>query len=150
MTNHQQEPVHTIRLRRPWQKQFAQSDLVDRIDVPETDATDSELSDSDSPANAAVMSATYTRRFNRPTGLDDTSQLRLRIDSWRGELQSLIVNDQELAPLPCPVDAEITHLLSNQNCITIVLNPTTTESENEMQPVQLTGPVVLAILQDER
>lgn len=143
MTNSEPDPIHTIRLRRPWQKQFENDDSSNRIDVPEA-----ELS-TDTPATPA----TYVRRFNRPSGLTDRSQFRLKIGSWKGELTSLIVNDQELAAdlhsesSNGPIDVDIVHLLANHNCITIVLAPKNDSPDKEKRPVQLAGPVVLNIVE---
>ena len=146
MTNPEPDPIHTIRLRRPWQKQFENEDSSNRIDVPETELA----------TNTPVTPATYIRRFNRPSGLTERSQLRLKIGSWKGELASLIVNDRELAAdLQCersngPIDVDIAHLLANHNCITIVLAPKNESPDQEKRPVQLTGPVVLNIVEYPR
>ena len=146
MTNPEPDPIHTIRLRRPWQKQFENEDSSNRIDVPEAEPA------TDTP----VTPATYIRRFNRPSGLTERSQLRLKIGSWKGELVSLNVNDQELAAglqyqsSSSPIDVDIAHLLANHNCITIVLAPKNESPDQEKRPVQLTGPVVLNIVEYPR
>ena len=41
---------------------------------------------------------------------------------------------------------DIAHLLANHNCITIVLAPKNESPDKEKRPVQLTGPVVLNIV----
>jgi len=119
--------MHTIRLRKPWEKSRIGSDRVDRIDIPETG---SETSDS---------RVCYRRRFNLPTGLDESSSVRLRISGWSGRLDSIRLNGHELDHSEGQVDTEVAGLLRAGNEIELHLQSTPD------QPARLSGEVWLAI-----
>ena len=150
--------MHKIRLRKPWTKE-ANTDVVNtdvintggvgtgavntgittRVDVPEpiTEAT------THSPLR-------YRRSFNRPSGLDDRSRVFLAIESWRGNLTSIQIDDQTIVGpggmdseppfLVCfPIRVEITGILKAHNTLVIRL-----ESKHDQAPL-LDGEVRLEI-----
>jgi len=121
--------THTIRLRRPWEKTQVGSDVVIRVDVPETraDETDNE------------STYLYSRRFNIPTGLDGSSRVRLRISGWSGRLDSISLNGHALQPDQQSVNVDVTKLLNSQNRIDVQLSGTADASAT------LSGEVDLAI-----
>ncbi len=95
--------MHTIRLRRPWEKQLVGSDIVSRVDVPE--------SISDSPVTESTF--LYRRRFNQPTGLDDAAKVHLRISGWSGQIDSVTLNGSPLRIAGDSIEVEVTSLLQS-------------------------------------
>ncbi len=123
--------MHTIRLRRPWEKTRIGSEQISRIDVPETIV----------PSESAKSTFRYVRRFNSPTGLDDQSSVHLRIDRWSGQLEFVSLNGQPLEIGADSVDVEVTHLLKGQNQIDVQLIDTADS------PASLCGEVTLVIFE---
>ena len=121
--------MHTIRLRRPWEKQLVGSDIVSRVDVPE--------SISDSPVTESTF--VYRRRFNQPTGLDDAAKVHLRISGWSGQIDSVTLNGSSLRIAGDSIEVEVKSLLRAQNQIDIQLTDTAKAS------AALSGEVTLAI-----
>ena len=121
--------MHTIRLRRPWEKQLVGSDIVSRVDVPE--------SISDSPVTESTF--VYRRRFNQPTGLDDAAKVHLRISGWSGQIDSVTLNGSPLRIAGDSIEVEVKSLLRAQNQIDIQLTDTAKAS------AALSGEVTLAI-----
>ena len=129
--------MHIIRLRHPWQKQIAGASESVRVQVPEP------TSDDQAQEHHAEH-ATYTRFFNRPTGLEPDSSVLLRLDRWQGELTLISLNDKHLVtnerPSQSPLEINITSNLAQRNELCIVL---TTQNDAEGR---LTGQVELAIV----
>ena len=126
--------MHRIRLRHPWEKQIQGASAASSVAVPEPA---SEPNDSASQA----APATYCRSFHRPTGLERTSTVMLRISNWQGQLESLQLNEQTLpCPQGPPLEIDITAWLASRNQLLIYLVPQTDE------PVRLSGEVELAIM----
>lgn len=121
--------THNIRLRRPWHKTLVGSDVVTRVDVPE------------SPGEAADQASTYqyARRFNCPTGLDSQSKVHLAISGWNGQIVSILLNGHPLEPGTQSMNVDVTDLLEPHNQIIIQLTGT------HKAPASLTGEVGLAI-----
>lgn len=105
--------MHTIRLRRPWQRTRDGEAVPTRVDVPDVD----EPLDLPDPWN----SVTYTRDFNRPTGLDDNSRVQLRIQSWTGSVKAILLNDELLEIGNPPFEIEITERVQRHNQILICI-----------------------------
>jgi hypothetical protein len=104
--------MHIIRLRKPWQRNRDGEGPAQRVDVP----------DKDSAAPRPARSTSYRRNFNRPSGLDPATKVLLRIESWRGDLKLVSINEQSLPIAEPPLVIEITEWLTahNQLCIQIV------------------------------
>lgn len=122
--------MHLIRLRRPWQKIVGPASEPATIDVPELD---------EKPAANELAAATYRRSFNKPTGLEPSSRVHLRVAGWQGLLESAELNDARLPADETRIDADITGLLRPQNQITIRL------IGRPGQAARLSGEVALAI-----
>ncbi len=121
--------MHTIRLRKPWQRIRAGDGSPQRVDVPDQDAA----------APRLARSTSYTRNFNRPSGLDQASRILLRIESWRGELTLVSINEQALPTSEPPLELEITDLLTAHNQLCIQL------ADTDETLAILDGEVTLAI-----
>ena len=132
--------AHTIRLRRPWEKQIG-GQSSERIDVPEIDLANT-VQTMEPPEES-----TYRRRFNQPTGLTENTAVELEIQSWVGRLISVQVNDYSV-----PFDgnarsvrANISSMLSPHNLLTIRIAPHDGASTDHK--VLLNGAVNLLITQ---
>ena len=121
--------MHVIRLRRPWEKARPDGSQASRIDVPEAN-------DASADPQAAYR---YCRRFNTPSGLSASNRLYLRIDGWRGRLESATINDHPLVVASSRINADITALVQTHNQITLVL------AGHSGQSASLNGEVTLAI-----
>jgi hypothetical protein len=121
--------MHKIRLRRPWEKARIGNDAPIRVDVPEAEA----------PSEPAGNEYQYVRRFNLPTGLDDRSRVRLRIEAWTGDLNAFELNEVTLPIGPPPIDLDVTRHLMRHNKIELRLVST------DKAPVALSGEVTLSI-----
>ncbi|WP_345683359.1 hypothetical protein [Novipirellula caenicola] len=124
--------MHTIRLRYPWTKQqHSDSAEATRVNVPERDE--------DVDATESPRPTTYTRNFNRPTGIESNDRVWLRVTSWQGKLASLRIN---AIPQPIgtpPLEIELSDQWSLHNKIEIQLDPV------DGHPVRLDGEVTLEI-----
>jgi hypothetical protein len=125
--------MHTIRLRRPWDKTEIGCEESVRVDVPEP-IVQSE------PAGPAYQ---YLRRFNLPTGLDDASTVRLQVSGWSGELDAFELNGVALPIDSQQTDIDVTKLLMRQNKIEIRLSST------DQALAALSGEVALLIEEGE-
>ncbi len=124
--------MHTIRLRYPWTKQRHQDGTdATRVNVPERDE---DVARAESPA-----ATTYTRNFNRPTGIESDDRVRLRITSWQGKLASLRINGQPQSAGTPPLEIELTDQWALHNKIEIQIDPIGGD------PVRLDGDVTLEI-----
>lgn len=123
--------MHVIRLRKPWDRTDAPSAQRRRIDVPEPIDADE--------ARSAVSTATYQRRFNRPTGLQPGTRVAMRITDWSGELQSLSLNGRELPVGPAPLEVDLSDQLQPHNRLELSLSP-----DSDAAP-RLSGEVTLVI-----
>ena len=121
--------MHTIRLRRPWEKTRIGSEVSIRVEVPEAEATSE-------PAGNKYQ---YLRRFNLPTGLNDLSVVRLRIEAWTGDLDAFELNDVALQIGCPPMDVDVTKHLMRHNKIELRLIST------DQAPAALSGEVTLSI-----
>ncbi len=122
--------MHTIRLRYPWTRQ-ARSGESCRIDVPEPMEFASNIDE-----------ATYSRRFNRPTGLEEGDRVWLRISSWQGTLTSLRLNETEQSIAGTHIELDITEQMKLHNLIEIALSPSDTNQ------ARLDGEVTIEIRRD--
>ena len=123
-------PMHIIRLRRPWER-IRNGDAA-RIDVPDT---------SDNQPTRGLT--TYTRSFNRPTGLDEQSRVYLCVASWHGSLKNISLNNQILLASTPPLKIEITSQLLAHNRLEISL------ADNAEKAGTLNGEVTLGIVDPE-
>ena len=124
-----QQHVHTIRLRRPWQKQFdGQTDSI-RVDVPEADSVEA----------SQLGIATYQRQFNRPTGITPQTQVHLEIGQCRGTVHAITLNDHALNT-STPTTVDIGRRLEDHNRLTLRIGP-----DESGAPARLIGPVNLLI-----
>ena len=128
--------MHKIRLKKPWEKTTNLATTSVRVQVPEQPPGVAPLN-RESPT--AVETATYRRRFNRPTGLLPTTKVWLNISEFAGRLERLSVNHQEFLGLQSPVELEVHAALVDHNELLITLSAT-----DETQP-RLSGDVWLAI-----
>lgn len=119
--------MHTIRLRGPWQRILLGDAHPLQTTVPETGAGHS-------------VGASYKRNFNCPTGIEN-AQVFLALESWRGQLDGIALNQHPLPSGPAPLLIDITDKLQPQNTLVIHLR------ENE-QPVKLDGEVSLKIAEN--
>ncbi|TWU26337.1 hypothetical protein Pla52o_01900 [Novipirellula galeiformis] len=124
--------MHTIRLRYPWSKQLhdGESDAR-RVNVPERDE--------DLSSAEQRHSTTYTRHFNRPTGIESGDRVALRITNWQGQLTSIRLNGKEQPTGPPPLEIELTEQWDLHNQIELQLDP------SGGVPVRLDGEVTLEI-----
>ena len=129
--------MHTIRLRYPWTKQRHQDEAVvaesaaTRVNVPERDE---DIDAADQP-----QTATYSRNFNRPTGIESDDRVWLRITSWHGKLTSLRINGIQQPTGRPPLEIELSDQWALYNKIEIQLDP------SDGHPVRLDGDVTLEI-----
>ena len=73
--------MHRIRLRRPWGLEIDGGESL-RVDVP----------DEPRAGNRAV----YSRSFNRPTSIDESTDVTLVVESWNADSGSVRVNGKQL------------------------------------------------------
>ncbi len=125
--------MHIIRLRRPWHKTIQQGAVPLRIDVPEMDVAD-DLQDE--------LTLYYRRSFNRPSGLQSSSRVYLRVDGWEGHLDSATLNGSPLEVGHSKMNVDITNLLESHNEIELRL------TSPAGQAARLSGEVTLAIDDD--
>ncbi|GAA4449811.1 hypothetical protein [Novipirellula rosea] len=124
--------MHTIRLRYPWTKQRHQEDTgATRVNVPERDE--------DVLAAESPVATTYTRNFNRPTGIESDDRVWLRITSWQGKLASLRINGQPQPTGTPPLEIELSDQWALHNKIEIQIDPV------DGDPVRFDGDVTLEI-----
>lgn len=124
--------VHTIRLRRPWQKLVdGQSDSL-RIDIPETESDQQ-------GAKARDAIASYQRPFNRPTGITSQTQVKLEIGACDGTVHAITLNDHSL-PTDLPSVVDVTHQLDDHNRLCLRIGP-----DPSGRAARLVGPVNLLI-----
>ena len=128
--------MHTIGLKYPWEKKIAGESESTRVDVPEPAAID----DTTATSGQGVMRASYTRFFNRPTGLDDASSVLLGIGECDGQIESVSLNHETVDMTGPNSQVEITHRLRQRN--ELVINIASTVDE----PCRLRGRVELAIV----
>lgn len=121
--------MHIIRLRRPWLKSFEDETSEARVDVPDTSE----------PNDTQGRQVIYRRTFNRPSGLELSSRVYLRVAGWHGALESARVNETVLPTGADHLDAEVTALLRPHNQVVITL------SSQPGQTARLSGEVTLAI-----
>ena len=119
--------MHTIQLRRAWTRICDRESAPLRVDVPD----DGDVV----PSNWAE----YTRNFNRPTGLDDSTRVSLRIESWSGTLNSISFNHEALAIGNSPLLIDITRKLRPHNQLRIRI------ANNDQSAGRLDGGVALMI-----
>ena len=126
--------MHIIRLRRPWSRTAVDSSGNEQTEA-KTDVPDLEL--------AAVSDRRiYQRSFNRPTGLNDQSQVFLAISDWQGRLQSMKINQSSVElvePPTSPLRIDVTPQLELSNKIEIQII-----KEGDQQPL-LCGSVQIEI-----
>jgi hypothetical protein len=130
--------LHTIRLRRPWEKTAVGADVPQRVDVPEPIPPEPNAAALDRH-DAGESSYHYRRRFNRPTSLDSASSVRLVVTGWSGKLDWLRFNQQPLPVAGDAIDIEIIDRLQRQNTIELQLTGTAGA------PAALSGEVQLHI-----
>jgi hypothetical protein len=131
---------HTIRLRYPWEKTLR---IVDSSSQRVTETAAVKVSVPEPMEDLSDHKAVYQRRFNRPTSLTPNCVVRLEIESWEGQLESLSINQSPIPTGPSPISVEITEFLRVQNVISIGLSP-----QSNRLP-QVTGSVNLVILTKE-
>jgi hypothetical protein len=115
------------------------------IDSAGHEQTETKADVPDSDQAAGGQQFIYQRSFNRPTGLGGPSSVFLTVSDWRGCLQAVKLNQQELvgtATATAPLRIDITSLLELTNKIEIQLRVT-----NEQVPL-LCGEVHLEIEED--
>lgn len=135
--------MHTIRLRKPWQKQVG-ADVVQQTDVPDAIV----VAAAQASSGASGQSVVYTRSFNCPTSLAADTRLWLRIDGWEGTLGRLTVNDVELAVGDdSAIRIDIRNVLQAANKLSVTLNCTKRNADSPAPP-RLTGAVSLEIEDD--
>lgn len=104
--------MHTIRLAKPWRKR-GPNGASQRVDVPDTDP--------DGNGGPVV----YERNFNRPSGLDDNSEVFVQIDGWQASRIEIQLNGQ---PVPNssqtdpPLLVAITEWLQTANTLQVRLD----------------------------
>lgn len=128
--------MHTIRLRKPWQR-IDPDTSVHRVDVPDLeDGLADEVSD------AATLGAfTYARKFNLPSGLDDQTRVHLSVQTWRGDRLEIWINDVEVLSTQQPneIDIDVTDSLQRHNEVSVRV------FSSDGIPGRLTGEVELRI-----
>ena len=136
--------MHSIRLRRPWAKCIVDSDPNAVADLPAQRVEVPEPRPDTRKHQNTLRTVRYSRNFNRPTGLSESTRVRLKISSWEGTLISLALNS---SPLPIggdkvasdKVDVDITDRLDRSNQFELVLRDT------ETHEALLSGEVALEI-----
>ncbi|MDA8744155.1 hypothetical protein N9N28_05935 [Rubripirellula amarantea] len=153
--------MHRIRLRYPWTKELRSERAADQPlgDPRNPDDSPAPL-DSHSKVNSQAVVGpqmvhvpepdsqslgefVYTRKFNRPTGLDDATRIFLSIAGWQGKLLVVAVNQSPLKVessamgdrLRIPLETS----LQAHNELRIVLAP------DGSKPARLSGEVQLEI-----
>ncbi len=150
--------MHTIRLRKPWSKSGAGVGGRCRVDVPDLDSPDLDRPERAGGEHAKPASGSepglaslecgepaevvYQRKFNRPTGLTDSSRVWLKISGWSGSLAEVQINGQRLTAGARPWRADVTAAIGLHNQLEIRL------AANESGLPRLTGEVTLAIEQE--
>lgn len=74
--------MHQIRLRRPWTLETTDGEPL-RVDAPDQQRQTSK--------------ATYSRSFNLPTSIDESTEVVLVIESWHGDASAVLLNDAPLS-----------------------------------------------------
>ena len=106
--------MHTIRLRKPWQRTVG--DVTETVEVPDHSQT--------GPDHKTIETeVVYKRKFNLPTGLSETMPVYLRITDWRAD-QIVIRHNDAVIPTTTsarPLRVELTKSLTLHNEVTITL-----------------------------
>lgn len=124
--------MHTIRLRKPWQRQIGTEPIEARIDVP----------DQAWPVRPpSADTVHYRRNFNRPSGLDDSTSVSVCIASWCGDELLLVLNGIELRQTRAfgPMIVDATDALAASNVLEVKITGIPNDS------MGLTGEVSLQI-----
>ena len=130
---------HRIRLAGPWQ--------IDWVGPEEVPSTTLATASGSFPANWRTLfgevygTARFSRRFGRPTGLDEGTRVWLSIPNYSGML-SVELNERVLAILPedeLPVRFDITDSLrsSNRLILEVTAGPEIPTGAGRREPVQL-------------
>lgn len=133
--------MHVIRLRRPWVKRSYDAS------GQHTENAKANVPDTEIDAGSQTQKVIYTRSFNRPTGLDDQSDVFLSIADWSGKLNAIEFNQTavklpELASAPMRID--LTSRLKRSNEIQIEILPSSDSEAASSQPL-LSGEVQIEI-----
>lgn len=113
--------AHRIRLRKPWTRHdfigsplvannsIDESDLASQsglentlvceVDVPDLEDVGSERTDSlaDDQQSGRAHQATYSRRFNRPSGMEVSDRMQLEVGQIAGRLVDIRINSKTIA-----------------------------------------------------
>ncbi len=81
----------------------------------------------------------YSRNFNRPTGLDESSRVRVRIASWSGSLRAIFFNSESIPIGDPPLQFDITSELQSHNQLRIRID------DDQQSAGRLDGAVELMI-----
>ena len=128
--------VHTIRLRRAWERSNISGGDVRRVEVPDPLG--------DVPFSTEIDGGLcYKRSFNMPTGLQPRTSVFLNICHWRGRLEAVKLNDRPMELSSHPWRCEVSSLLRPHNRVEVHL---VTESEDV---AQLDGEVMLEIVEPQ-
>lgn len=106
--------MHKIFLRKPWSILVDGESWIERVDIPETEASSS---------SDETQLHVYHRKFNATQAVLD-SEVQLRIDQWHGDLIGIELNDQPVdffVSNPTELLANLTGHLRSHNEIRIFL-----------------------------
>ena len=149
--------VHRIHLKGPWDYEWLDGPYpAEHADKAPSEEDDSVLlpnsrvrlpSSVQQAFGAVTGTLQLSRRFHKPTNLDEDERVRLVFDGIRGTVVACI-NGQELGRLenpPDPVSFDITGQLQLSNLLRVELRI----GESDLaSPTGLTGPVALEIHAD--
>ena len=113
--------VHRIRLRHPWTLEHStRSDLASRSDLGSHDTSSGDVSEN---ATSPSHQITFTRRFNRPTGLTAEDRLGIEVIDPAGQLVSIELNNRTLRfdSTAEPICVDLGDTIEDHNELRIVL-----------------------------
>ena len=117
---------HLIRFRAAWIRTIGSESA--RVDLPDA-------------ADQGVSVVTYTRSFNAPTGVSESTPIQIVVENWRGGLTAYLDDSvlvQNCDPSLRPFQHSLSGKLSGFHKLTLIL-------EDLGNGVELRGPCYLSI-----
>ena len=125
---------HIIRLRGPWQRTVVSGSLpvLAENETPEPAATSKQSARVQMPSDWRddlgvdfIGVVCYTRMFNRPTSIDASTDIRLRLHRFVGKRTEIRLNGETLADVRWPEDSveiDVAGKLQPRNCLEVEID----------------------------
>jgi len=113
---------HIIRLRGPWQRKILTGDSSEATAGDESLTVKMPSSWVDDLGANFVGVVCYSRMFNRPTGIDETTDIRVRLRRVVGKATTVRLNGEVVGDILWPKDSgevDVTGQLKPRNCLEV-------------------------------